>query len=122
VEVGDVAGFTLEKRTKFAEHLTAVPAGDLNNLEQVGLQAVTTVCRFGFPGVWAPKTTKMAALYRPASIPVLDGYVAMAYGLKREGFSEGRKPRWERIERVIHAMAEALNLYGGTCPDSSRRA
>jgi hypothetical protein len=114
VEVGDVAGFTLERRTQFAEHLAAVPVGDLNNLDQAGRRAVTTVCRFGFPGVWAPKTTKMAALYRPASIPVLDGYVAMAYGFKREGFSDGWKPRWERIERVVTAMAEGLNLYGET--------
>lgn len=113
VQVGDVAGFTLEQRTRFATRLAAVPVGDLNSLEQVGRQAVSMVCRFGFPGVWAPKTTKMAALYRPASIPVLDGYVAMAYGFQREGFSEGLEPRWQRIERVVNALAETLDMHSG---------
>ncbi|MGY1702821.1 DUF6308 family protein [Geodermatophilus sp. SYSU D00766] len=114
VQVGDVARFTLEERTRFAKRLAAVPAGDLNILDERGRQAVTMVCRFGYEGVWAPKTTKMAALYRPASIPVLDGYVAMAFGFAREGFSEGRQPRWQRIERVVNALAAALDRYGET--------
>lgn len=75
------------------------------------------VCRFGFKGVWAPKTTKMAALYRPASIPVLDGYVAMAYGFSRDGLSEGKEPRRQRIGRIVDALAEALDLYGETLDD-----
>lgn len=37
--------------------------------------------------VWAPKITKVAALYRPHAVPVLDGYVALAFGFARDGFS-----------------------------------
>ena len=69
---------------------------------------MTRLCQYGWPGVWGPKITKVGALYRPDSVPVLDGYVALAFGF-REGFSEGKQPRWSRIERVVHALAEAVN-------------
>ncbi len=36
---------------------------------------------------------------------VLDGYVAMAFGIKRTDISEGKAPRWNRIARMVDAVA-----------------
>jgi hypothetical protein len=44
-------------------------------------------------------------------VPILDGYVAMAFGFKRESFSEGKASRWNRIARVIDAMAAFLDEH-----------
>jgi hypothetical protein len=112
VQVGDIARFSVERRENFAHRLISVPAGvDLNNLDDTGRAAVIRACQFGFAGVWGPKTTKVAALFRPQAIPVLDGYVALAFGFPREGFSEGREPRWARIERVINALSATLDEH-----------
>lgn len=62
--------------------------------------------------MWAPKITKMLALYRPESVPVLDGYVAMAMGFARTGFSEGKDPRWERIRRTLKTLRAVLRHQG----------
>ena len=66
---------------------------------------------FGYPGVWAPKSTKVSSLYRPRAVPVLDGYVAMAFGFKRDGFSAGEASRRSRIARVIDALAVFLDEH-----------
>ncbi|OYN82756.1 hypothetical protein CG716_00640 [Mycolicibacterium sphagni] len=44
-------------------------------------------------------------------MPVLDGYVAMAFGFSRRGFSEGKVSRRERIQRVVDALATYLNQH-----------
>jgi hypothetical protein len=110
VQVRDISGFSVERRENFADRLISVPAEtDLNDLDAAGQAAVARVCQFGFEGVWGPNITKVAALFRPQAVPVLDGYVAMAFGFPREGFSQGHQPRCGRIERVIHALAATLN-------------
>lgn len=110
LSVGDLDGFSLERRTEFAERISAIPAGkNLAVLDESERKAVHKLCTFGYPGVWAPKSTKVASLYRPQSVPVLDGYVAMAFGFNRAAFSEGKEPRWNRIERVIDAMADYMD-------------
>jgi hypothetical protein len=92
--------------------ISAVPAGkDLAAFDESEREAVHTLCTFGYRGVWAPKSTKVSSLYRPRAVPVLDGYVAMAFGFKREGFSEGKAPRWNRIARVIDALAAFLDEH-----------
>lgn len=112
VQVSDIAGFDLARRTEFAGRLAAVPrATDLHRLDATGLAAVTSVCQFGYSGAWAPKITKVAALYRPQAVPVLDGYVALAFGFPREAFSQGREARWERIRRVVGSLATTLSRH-----------
>lgn len=112
LSVGDLDGFSLERRTTFAERISAIPAGkDLALLDESERKAVHKLCTFGYPGVWAPKSTKVASLYRPHAVPVLDGYVAMAFGFNRTAFSEGKEPRWIRIERVIDALAGYLHEH-----------
>jgi hypothetical protein len=115
VQVRDISEFNLERRQELAQLLAAVPEDqDLNDLDDGGKAAVARVCKFGFAGVWGPKSTKLSALYRPRAVPVLDGYVALAFGFARAGFSQGLQPRWTRIERVIDAMAGALHKYSDT--------
>jgi hypothetical protein len=101
ISVSDVAGFTYELRTELVQRLQAVSARDLASMDGGEVEILTFLCRFGFPGVWAPKITKMLALYRPDAVPVLDGHVAMAVGFDRDGFSSGREPRWGRIQRTL---------------------
>ncbi len=112
LSVDDLDGFSLERRTMFAERISAVPAGkDLAEFDESEREAVHRLCTFGFPGVWTPKSTKVSSLYRPCAVPVLDGYVAMAFGFNRTGFSEGKAPRWNRITRVIDALAVYLDEH-----------
>src|SRR5260221_6911538 len=74
ISVGNVHGF-IEHLESFTARLRAVPDRDLATLNVEELARVAEFCAFGFAGAWAPKITKVGALYRPRSIPVLDGYV-----------------------------------------------
>lgn len=115
VRVRDIAGFDLNHRIEFTNRLIAIPAStDLHELDAPGRAAVTHLCQFGFSGVWGPKATKVAALFRPQAVPVLDGYVALAFGFARGGFSQGREPRWQKIARVIDALTEVLATHQET--------
>lgn len=110
LSVDDLDGFSLERRAIFAQRISAVPPGkDLASFDEPERKAVQNLCTFGYPGVWAPKSTKVSSLYRPRAVPVLDGYVAMAFGFNRTDFSEGKAPRWNRIARVIDALATYLD-------------
>lgn len=112
LSVADLDGFSRKRRMEFAERISAIPAGkDLAVLDESERKAVHKMCKFGYPGVWAPKSTKVASLYRPHAVPVLDSYVAMAFGFKGTAFSEGKEPRWNRIERVIDALAVYLHEH-----------
>jgi hypothetical protein len=117
VTLGNVADFTLERRAEFAQRLSRVSIDiDLSHMENENVKRVIDVCSFGFPGVWGPKITKVAALYRPKSIPVLDGYLAMAFGFSDEGFSKAAPERGldrrERIRCSVQALRRALQDHG----------
>ena len=104
VAVGDIDGF-IRNLDAFVDLLVEVPDVDLAAMNDDQLARVIDLCTFGFSGVWAPKITKVATLYRPRAVPVLDGYMALAFGYAREGFSYGVKPRRRAIERVVRALA-----------------
>lgn len=111
VSVDDLGEFSFARRQELAKRISAIPRNaDLAVLDEAGRKAVHDVCKFGYPGVWAPKSTKVSSLYRPHAVPVLDGYVALAFGFKREGFSQGAV-RLGRIERVIDSMAAYLGQH-----------
>jgi hypothetical protein len=92
VTAGNVHGFTCHLRL-FAELLAAVPDKDLALLDDRESAAVAAFCSFGFPGAWTPKITKVGALFRPRAIPILDGYLAPAFGYSRDAFSSGSASR-----------------------------
>ena len=104
--VDDVATFDLQKRQDFASRVAAVPADrPLALMADVELEAVTHLCAFGFKGVWAPKTTKMAALYRPHSVPIMDSHLSRIYGFGQDGFTRaGAKKEPTRSERIRAAL------------------
>lgn len=108
VDQKNVAAFSLEHRQDFAQRIAAVPENTpLANLSSGQLSAVIHLASFGFKGVWGPKTTKLAALYRPDSVPVLDSQMALAFGLKRNAFSAGKQ--WTiHIRDVVQKIAEWL--------------
>src|SRR5215470_13640220 len=64
VTVGNVHGFATHVR-EFAELLAEVQDKDLALLDDHESAAVTAFCSFGFAGAWAPKITKVGALFRP---------------------------------------------------------
>lgn len=106
VSIRNVADFTQARRERFAELTRAVhPDRDLGRMEAAERDAVVDLCMFGFPGVWGPKVTKVAALYRPRAVPVLDGYLAWAFGFSREAFSLGEGLRRQRVTKVIDTLA-----------------
>lgn len=112
VDQKNVAGFTLELREDLAQRVAAVPENrPLANLSPEQLAAVIHLASFGFKGVWGPKTTKLAALYRPESVPVLDSQMARAFGLKSNAFTVG-KQRKIYIGDVIHKIAAWLQDPG----------
>lgn len=113
VTLENLADFTHERRADYASRVAAIDEDlDLAAMDIEDVDKVVNACVFGFPGVWGPKITKVGALYRPRSIPVLDGYVALAFGLSLEGFSarasEHGCDRRERIHRVVQALAQLL--------------
>jgi hypothetical protein len=113
LSASDIAGFTHEVRSELAQRLSALSAKDLAEMDDDDVKALTLLCRSGFHGVWAPKITKMLALYRPDAVPVLDGHVAMAMGFRRDGFRSGAEPRWERIEQTLLRLRSILRQQQG---------
>lgn len=107
VAIKNIADFTESRREQFAALVRAVPAGvDLRELDDDAVARVVDLCMFGYAGVWGPKVTKVAALYRPHSVPVLDGYLAWAFGFSREAFSLGEGLRRQRVDKVVGALAQ----------------
>jgi hypothetical protein len=126
VTLDNVAAFDRGLRREFAGRLAGVPEDvDLFDMRDGALEAVVHVCCFGFAGVWGPKITKLAALYRPRSIPVLDGHVAEAFGFDREGFtaaaSQRSMTRRERIDTVVRALALQLSRHRREIAELRRR-
>ncbi|MFF4940726.1 DUF6308 family protein [Micromonospora sp. NPDC000729] len=119
IELKQIANFDLTRRREFAHRVSRIPAGqNLHHLTHDQLNAVIHACQFGFDGVWAPRITKLAALYRPQAIPVLDGYVGMAFGYQRDDLSLKVQRfglnRQERIAAIVRAMAVYLRDHAGT--------
>lgn len=107
VTVGNVHGFACHI-TEFAELLAEVRDKDLARLDDRECAAVKAFCSFGFAGAWAPKITKVGALFRPRAIPIMDGYLALAFGYSRDAFSVGTAQRRQAIDRVITALATGI--------------
>ncbi|GAB3186897.1 hypothetical protein FHX75_111281 [Micromonospora palomenae] len=119
IELKQIADFDLMRRREFAHRISRIPAEqDLHHLPDDQLNAVIHACQFGFDGAWAPRITKLAALYRPRAIPVLDGYVGMAFGYQRDDLSLKVQRfglnRQERISAIVRAMAAYLRDHPGT--------
>lgn len=104
----NLASFDHEYRSVLADKLRQLPACKLEAMDDEGAESVAILCRSGFPGAWAPKMTKLLALYRPDAIPVLDGHVALAMGFERTAFSAGKEPRWERIRQTLFTLRDIL--------------
>ncbi|GAA0909316.1 DUF6308 family protein [Virgisporangium aurantiacum] len=116
VEIKQIADFNRIWRRDLAERIGRVPADrDLHCLTDDEIDAVISVCQFGFSGVWAPRTTKLAALYRPMAVPVLDGYVGMAFGYQQDDLSTKVQrfglSREERIAKIVRALVTYLRDY-----------
>lgn len=116
VSLANLAAFNHERRRKFASLVARVPeTAELARMDDQGLVTVVDACAFGFPGVWGPKITKVGALFRPGAIPMLDGYVGLAFGFGDEAFSAAARQqgmdRRERIEAVVRAMAAWLATH-----------
>ncbi len=99
-----VAAFTLARRQDFAARVARVPDNPLSEMTDDQLAAVVDLAAFGFKGAWGPTITKLAALYRPEAVPVLDSQVACAFGLPADAFRTGA--RWKvNVEAVIREIA-----------------
>jgi hypothetical protein len=121
VTVDNLHGFMMNIG-EFAARINLVPDCDLAAMNHVDLLHVMHFCKFGFSGAWVPKITKVGALFRPRSIPILDGYLALAFGYSQVGFSEGKRPRWRAIERVIEAIAGGIATQATTLTAVRRQA
>jgi hypothetical protein len=89
---------------EFAKRLGDVPGEDLARTDEDGLRRVIDFCCFGFNGAWAPKITKVGALFRNEALPILDGHLARAFGYPRNGFTAGRESRLAAITKVVSAL------------------
>jgi hypothetical protein len=112
VEIKQVADFDRMRRREFAHRIGRIPTDkDLHRMDEEEISAVIHACKFGFDGVWAPRITKLAALYRPRAVPVLDGYVGMAFGYRRDDLSvKVQRHGLNRLERIA-AIVRALAVY-----------
>ena len=88
VSLANLADFDLENsaHTIRGEHRWIPVSGDLAHLDDQGIDAVVDVCAFGFPA-FEPKISKIGALFRPGAVPMLDGYVGLAFGFGTEAFT-----------------------------------
>lgn len=110
IKVKDVSAFN-KHAPAFLTLMQAVAKKALAEMDDAEVEAVADVCRFGFPGAWAPKITKVAAIYRPESIPVLDGHVGRAFGFRPEHFSLKSKTRVADIGAVLVALRDGLRNH-----------
>jgi hypothetical protein len=66
VELRQLADFNRALRREFADRIGRIPADrDLHRMAEDEIAAVVHACQFGFDGAWAPRITKLGALYRP---------------------------------------------------------
>jgi hypothetical protein len=119
VDITQLADFNRARRREFADRIGRIPADrDLHRMADEEIAAVIHACQFGFDGAWAPRITKLGALYRPAAVPVLDGYVGMAFGYHREDLSVRVQRfglnRQERIAAIVRALAAYLREHRDT--------
>jgi hypothetical protein len=107
-----VADFDLIARREFARRVSRIPdQTPLSDLDAQQRTRVVELASFGFRGAWGPTITKLAALYRPDAIPVLDAQMAIAFGLKAHAFRTNE--RHGHIARVVEALAEWLGCEEG---------
>lgn len=119
VDIKQIADFDRPLRREFADRIGRIPADkDLHTMADGQIAAVVEACQFGFGGAWAPKITKLGALYRPRAVPVLDAYVGMAFGYRREDLSVKVQrfglSRQERIAAIVRALAAYLRDHQST--------
>lgn len=99
----------LEEVGEFATLLRAVPDNrDLHEMDTEDLATVKELCRFSCYGVQAAKVTKVAALFRPAAVPILDRDVGRAYGRQFSGRPENQSFAIEEMARNIEESLGAL--------------
>jgi hypothetical protein len=108
ISASDVNKFACHME-EFAKRLGDVPEEDLASTDEDGLGRVIEFCCFGFRGAWAPKITKVGALFRNETIPILDGHLARAYGYPRNGFTAGRESRRVAITKVVSALRAGIS-------------
>jgi hypothetical protein len=116
VSLANLAAFDRDRRREFAARVARIPpTAELAELDAPGTDAVVDVCSFGFPGVWGRKITKVGALFRPGAVPMLDGYVGLAFGFGAEAFTVAATQhgmnRRERINAVVRAFAAWLGTH-----------
>ena len=121
VTVGNVHSFASHIK-EFTELLAQVRDKDLALLDDSEFAAVIAFCSFGFAGAWAPKITKVGALFRPRAIPIMDGYLALAFGYSRDAFSVGTAPRRQAIRQVATALAAGIAANGDKLQEVRRQA
>lgn len=110
----EVILFDVSQRERFAQRVAAVPAKlPLADMNDAQLRSVAELCAFGFRGAWGPTVTKVAALYRPDAVPILDGHLSVIFGFGSDGFTRKgtrREPsRTERITIALDELRSALN-------------
>lgn len=112
VSLRNIAEFTVERRQRFAELVRRLPLEkDLVSMTDDERAAVVDLCCFGYQGVWGPKVTKVAALYRPRSVPVMDSHLAHAFGYSREAFSTGAGLRAGRVRKIVDTLGDWLQEH-----------
>jgi hypothetical protein len=89
-------------------------AADLTDMTD--LTSVLGVCSLAFEGAAAAKITKVAAIFRPGAIPILDSRIAQAFGLSEAAFAENDSSaaltrRTNAIQLVVRALQSCLRDY-----------
>jgi hypothetical protein len=111
----DVIRFEKAMRDRIANGVSTLRGRQLCELVESEVAELVNLCTEGDKGFWAPKVTKMLALYLPECTPVLDGNVAEFMGLKRDAFSKRCRAtdgtmsgRRENIAAVIGTLRTTL--------------
>ena len=111
----DVVGFDRQVRDRIAQGVSTFRGRRLRELDDLDVEALVNLCAEGFKGFWAPKMTKVLALYLPDTVPVLDGNVARAMGFRRDAFRQRSRggdgvmrAREVSISQAIIALRAAL--------------
>lgn len=113
----DVMGFDRSMRVTIAQGVSNFRGRELRSLKDSEVEKLVDLCAEGFRGFWAPKMTKVLALYLPDTVPVLDGNVARAMGFRKDAFrkrSRGgdgvMRARRESIRQAVNALHTILRV------------
>ncbi len=95
----------LEVSSTFADLIREIPDIDMHLLSDEDHSRLAALCQFGVDGFRADRVTKVAHLYRPKAVPILDKAVVATYGHQPDLLSPAT------VARTVEQLTADINTH-----------